>query len=341
MNSAAIKSKIEQLEKSVPVKDLNFSFVEYIHEISNRIISQVSPKFYYPRETVQHNLESVVFNVTEYLADAHALEYLNPHFHSVADASNEQFFSSIGTLLDVVKSRYFFLSPSGGYSTPTDEAVLDAVGDAMMPVGLPKTTVQDQLDQFLSVILDHKVIPVEYRKFCLAHNFKEGSGYPRSFISYLFKTVSSIREKYDLGIGLAQGGLYAAFFFELAGLPIMTVEMKRKGTGATWQPQPDFDGQKIKGKRVLVLENDIDTGRTLRRACREINCYHSESISVCFMEGNELCRIENLPPSITEHYHLTKPWKEDTIKIYRHVTRQLAERFNDEYQIFSQRTDLP
>lgn len=166
-----------------------------------------------------------------------------------------------------------------------------------------------------------------------SHNFK--SGYP--------VWTQEVRKSYDVGVAIATGGLYAAYLFDLAGLPIMEVEMKRKGPGASWKPRENFQGEKLAGKKVLILENDIVTGRTLRRAVRELQQYAPASIGVCFMENKAHCGIRNLPPEISRSYHFITGSTEaigtdniNTIPLEKEgqLILALAQRLDAKYNIF-------
>ena len=350
MSQAALKSKLEQLEKVVPVRDLDLSnIVEYISVVTKQALKQIplayvnSLAYFNLGDYVQQGFNSLVFELSSYLGRTQAKEYLSLEHHFIDCRSDEEPISSIETLVEFVKANYVCSSSAGNRLPLTEEAVLETIGKVMEQVGLPAAVVQAELGILIEQILHYKVIPAEYRQFLLEHHFAEHSGYPHAFTPIFIDEVSSIRGKYDLGVGIAQGGLYLAFLFELAGLPVMNVEMKRRGKGATWNPQADFDGQKLKGKKVLLLENDLDTGRTLRRASKEITNYHPQSISVCFMEGKEHCNLSSLPPLIAEHYHVIKPQEKSTEEmeeIESKVFRQLVDRFNQKYNLLRPGVEL-
>lgn len=76
---------------------------------------------------------------------------------------------------------------------------------------------------------------------------------------------------YDLGIGLATSGLSLEFIFGLHGLPTKTIKLERRGRGAIWQPIDSLTDESIQDKRLILFDNDAITGRTLRRAVRELS----------------------------------------------------------------------
>ncbi len=83
-----------------------------------------------------------------------------------------------------------------------------------------------------------------------------------------FNLAYNFAEAYDLGIGIARGGLELAYFFEKQGLPVYVVDAHRRGKGATfkWIDKPG----NIEGKKVAVFDKDVVSGRTTRRVGREL-----------------------------------------------------------------------
>ncbi|MBW3019461.1 phosphoribosyltransferase [Candidatus Woesearchaeota archaeon] len=99
-----------------------------------------------------------------------------------------------------------------------------------------------------------------------------------------FKALKAIREiilEYDHGIELAKDGLFLGYLCSLYGLDTRAVKLSRRGRGATWKPlEPIPD---LNGKRVLVLDNDAITGRTLRRAGRELQSMGPKRVDLMLM----------------------------------------------------------
>lgn len=113
--------------------------------------------------------------------------------------------------------------------------------------------------------------------------------------------AQTIATNYDCGIALAAGGLYLGFIFELvANFPVLTVEMKRRGNGARWMP---IDKLNIQGKRVLVFDNDVVTGRTLKRAIQELQRINPASIDLLLVYGH----TEVSPERFERWKHFLKP----------------------------------
>lgn len=113
------------------------------------------------------------------------------------------------------------------------------------------------------------------------HHFYEERGFenPVSFeIHGIFNAAANLTKNYNVGVCVAKGGLFSSYAFNVFGLPIIVTEAHRKGSSATfnWHDNPED----IKNKRVLVIDKDVVTGRTLRRTVKEIKKYSPNSIDL-------------------------------------------------------------
>jgi len=88
--------------------------------------------------------------------------------------------------------------------------------------------------------------------------------------------ASNLHKNYDVGVALATDGLWLGYIARAFDFPVIDVKLGRKGNGATWQPIDDIAEEDLNDKRVIVFDNDALTGRTLRRAGREIQLYNPE-----------------------------------------------------------------
>lgn len=118
-----------------------------------------------------------------------------------------------------------------------------------------------------------------------AQKAKKTDGFSEyGYLSEACAAAQQLAAQYDCGLALASGGMYLGFIFELlTTLPVFTVEMKRRGEGAVWNPIDAFD---VRDKRVLVFENDVVTGRTLRRAIREILLLKPAQVDLLLVYGH-------------------------------------------------------
>ena len=95
-----------------------------------------------------------------------------------------------------------------------------------------------------------------------------------------FDAISHLAPKYDKGIGIATDGLWLSFLAELYGLPVSVIKMGRKGKGAKWDPVDELREEELKGKKLIVFDNDVVTGRTLNRLSRELKEYEPSCLDL-------------------------------------------------------------
>ena len=82
--------------------------------------------------------------------------------------------------------------------------------------------------------------------------------------------------------------MWLGYIFSLFGtFPILTAWTKRVGYGANWRPLYPLDSiDDLSNKKVLVFENDVVTGRTLKRAMRELQALNPQSIDLLLSYGH-------------------------------------------------------
>lgn len=75
--------------------------------------------------------------------------------------------------------------------------------------------------------------------------------------------VGTLLDKGNYGIGVAvlRGALDHGVFAEALGLEVLYVRAKRHGARIEFKPMCDLEH--IRGKRALIIEDDINTGRTM------------------------------------------------------------------------------
>lgn len=114
--------------------------------------------------------------------------------------------------------------------------------------------------------------------------------------------------KYDIGIGIASDGLQFSYLFGLYGLQTIVVDMKRTLNGVTWKEIDPISEKQIKNKKVIFFDNDIVTGRTIRRAVKEINKFHPQKMDL-------LLSMYNTYMSKTNHKRYKKSLRKELNKI--------------------------
>ena len=115
--------------------------------------------------------------------------------------------------------------------------------------------------------------------------------------------------EYDVGVAVANGGLLSGFFFENYGLPVKVAETHRKTRSNKIQWKTPIDESAFKDKHVLVIENDIVTGKTAARIIQELSKYKPAQVDIA-LNLNPLtnesagigCRAENIPNGYSNRY---------------------------------------
>lgn len=87
-------------------------------------------------------------------------------------------------------------------------------------------------------------------------------------------------DEYDMGIGIAKGGLYCTYMFNQFGLPTKIANCHRKGEGATFEWLDEINERDIEGKRIAVFDKDVVSGRTSIRSLEEIQKYNPKSVDL-------------------------------------------------------------
>lgn len=114
-----------------------------------------------------------------------------------------------------------------------------------------------------------------------------------TYINNAIQAVESLPKQYDLGIELARDGMWLGFMFSLYDFPIKTVKMSRNGDSAIWQPIGDLKEEDIKDKRLILLDNDVITGRTIKKAVEELGKYSPKFMDLLLIYEVTRCSIGN------------------------------------------------
>lgn len=111
------------------------------------------------------------------------------------------------------------------------------------------------------------------------------------FFENACRAALQLKRHYDYGISLATGGLWLGYIFEMfSAFPVVTARMHRRGKGATWHL---LDDVLLLDKKVVLFDNDVVTGRTLRRAYRELTVLGCKRIDLLLVYGHTEASSEN------------------------------------------------
>jgi hypoxanthine phosphoribosyltransferase len=112
------------------------------------------------------------------------------------------------------------------------------------------------------------------------------------YIAEACGVAKNLHNNYDVGIALATDGLFLGYIAQQFGFPVLNTKMGRRLNGAIWQPIDQIDEGSIKDKRVIVFDNDVVTGRTLKRAERELNGLNPEYLDLLLVYGHTEVSLE-------------------------------------------------
>lgn len=147
---------------------------------------------------------------------------------------------------------------------------------------------------------------------------------------YMINAVGELYDKYDLVVGVANGGINMASLFEIYGVETRYIEW-HSGTGdpKRWKRDPvwrniGFDRRKVKeAKRILVCENDAMTGQTLSKVVEFLGeKFDPEVVDVCFELDSETNNNAGEIPGVNKHFctqDLPGPNVMDHLETMKHV----------------------
>jgi hypoxanthine phosphoribosyltransferase len=133
--------------------------------------------------------------------------------------------------------------------------------------------------------------------------------------------------QYDVGIAIAKGGLWPAFIFELQGLPIYVAQPHKKTRSLTWKTP--IDDQTLKDKKVLVIDKDVETGKTAWKVYDELSKYKPSQIGIA-LASNPITEISGtygtLSQNIPSEYKKIHFQNEFTYEHFDKATQNLENR---------------
>lgn len=147
-----------------------------------------------------------------------------------------------------------------------------------------------------------------YDAFC---TWAEALGFQPGRISHfhskskMINLAYNLMGHYDLGVGIAIGGLEPAYFFSMFGLEVLVCEC-HKGRDFYWaqEPSKEYLRQHIAGKRVVVIDEDIVYGRNSRRVVNEIMKYRPQQADLALVHHplNENMSVDRVVASASPKF---------------------------------------
>lgn len=119
-------------------------------------------------------------------------------------------------------------------------------------------------------------------------------------------------DDFDLGVAIAKDGLWLGYHFDLLGFPTKAVKMHRKGKSATFETIDDLTREDVEGKRILLFDNDVVTGRTTKKMVKELQKHNPAKIGLLLLWEYTGLSIKNF-----------KKWSHyfpDDVSLYSHYS---------------------
>ena len=101
----------------------------------------------------------------------------------------------------------------------------------------------------------------------------------------LVNMAYNLAPQYDVGVGIAKAGLYFTYICTFFDLNTKVVECHRVEKGGIFRWCEEASPEQLEGKRVVVLENDVRSGRTAQRVLGELQRYNPSSIDLALVHN--------------------------------------------------------
>ncbi len=107
-------------------------------------------------------------------------------------------------------------------------------------------------------------------------------------VSQTAAAISSLSPSYDVCVALARGGLFAGTVAELLGHKVITLQVAAHDQKNPWSRFiGEVHPEDIRGKRVLLLEDDTVSGASIKEAVKALKPFGPVSMGVFFNHGYE------------------------------------------------------
>ncbi len=122
-----------------------------------------------------------------------------------------------------------------------------------------------------------------------------------------WEAAGDLGKKYDLIIGIARKGLWLSFVFNLYGLEnVREVYLARENGGRKYCPISEIYRTNVEGKRVLLLDNDAFTGRSIKAIADHLKRVGARQVDALFI--HDVCEPENVQPSDLKDPEFLRPF---------------------------------
>ncbi len=123
-----------------------------------------------------------------------------------------------------------------------------------------------------------------YADFC---DWFTGLGYKETevFAYSIGKTANmahNLKNDYDIGIGIAKGGLFSTYIFDKMGMKTKLAEAHANPRKSTFEWIDMVSPEELKDKNILVLDCDAIEGGTSRKVLEVLEKYKPRGVDISF-----------------------------------------------------------
>jgi hypoxanthine phosphoribosyltransferase len=139
-----------------------------------------------------------------------------------------------------------------------------------------------------------------YDKYEIEQHVRHFSDHPIEALATARAAVND--DQNDIGVVIGPEGFMYASMFSLLGFPLVNIHIDEycKTEDRPYKELDDISC--IKGKRVLLIEDDVVTGKTLEKALSKIEAYSPSEVSVYLGTRRDKQKLENVPKQIRRVY---------------------------------------
>ena len=107
----------------------------------------------------------------------------------------------------------------------------------------------------------------------------------KGMIERVWRSAKTLKNDYDIAISIAKKGLWQSHLFRLAGWEVSDILSMRLNLTKRLTLPLDPLFPKLRGKRVLILENDVFTGNSIRSVSDALTSLGASKVDVFLLFG--------------------------------------------------------
>jgi hypothetical protein len=150
--------------------------------------------------------------------------------------------------------------------------------------------------QFLDAVL------ADVRRHCQARGYREGPGVnnfvPHDAVAAFGMAELLVAAGFDRYLAVAPEGHIYGYFFERLGVPVLSVFTDYPPTQVT----SEDDLRTVQGRRVLLIEDDVIGGRTLRLVVEYLRQFSPGSLALYLGHTKGIQHLRNVPAEIARAF---------------------------------------